>query len=431
MMRRRNPKFLFLVILTLPVLAADAWIWGYAINVRKDPAYRYRPAGIAELYIPREKMRISGFRILARDRLEIRLAPAAPAHGRWSVRADGQAVPATGSRYPRITLRTGVHSYTLRNTAGPDHTFTVRIDYFSRELYARNNQTIGDTYRLISASLPVGRYRSHPLAAFAGRDISARERREAEKILAREIGIRAGDSDRERVEKIGRFLLTALDSRRGIPAPDLDPSPLGSYRCALAGTSAIWCDQFARIYYLFANAAGVPTRRVSVTGRLDGVVLGAHGFTESLIDGKWAYVDLFTRILEVENGTGTLLNAADLLMLRRVGSTGGITALVFRDGRLQRLPFSTVAPEISHYMAPDAILVYHRPLLPLPGSWNRIHKAARIMLNPDLAFSLATPSGSRYLLTVLLSWSGLLLLLFWLLFFTGRVLRRRRQEKKQ
>ena len=426
-MIRHRTRIHILALITLFVLAADAWIWGYAISVRRDPAYRYRAAGVAELYIPSERQRISGFRILAEDRLEIRLVPAPPTHSRWAIRVDGEDAGGCDARYPRLPLRTEAHRYTVRNTAKPDLSFTIEIDYYPHELYARYNATIGDTYRVVSASLPVGNYATLPVASFVDQDVPAGQRRQVEQILARDVGIRGNDPGRVKVEKIGRFLLAALDSRRGIPAPDLDPSPLGSYQCARAGTSAIWCDQFARIFALFANVAGVPTRLVSVTGRLDGVMLGAHGFDESFLaeSGRWAYVDLFSRVVLVEDAQGRLLNAVDLLMLQRAGVTSGVTALAFRDGRLQRLPYREVAPEIGRYLAPDATLVYSRGPLSLPGARQRLQRAVRTLLVPDLAFSLATPPGSRYLLTVLLGWSGLALLLFWLLFFLRAVLRRR------
>ncbi len=429
----RNRLHIFLALLTVLVIAADAWIWLYGIGVRRDPAYRYRPASLADLYIPAETLRIAGFRIRGRNELEIRLLPPPADTGSWTVTDDRGHTRNCRGRYPQLLLLEKEHTYTVAgNATAPVLFFTIRVDYYPRELYARQNSAIGDTWRIVSASLPVGDYGRYRVSDFADPRVAATERQEVLRLLHEEAGIRATDSSREKIKKISTFLLTRLDGQRGIPAADLDrSSPLASYRCAVKGTSAIWCAQFAEIYALFANLAGVPTRLVSVSGRMDGVVLGAHGFTESYLreTGEWVYVDLFTRVVLVENDRGRLLNGVDLLLLPRSGSGRGITATVFRDRRLQRRPWPEVAPAVSAYLNPDATLVFSRPPLPLPVRWRRLEMAASTLMDPDLAFSLNTPRGGRYYLTLVLSWTGILLLLFWLFRLTPLALRRGSRQR--
>ncbi len=418
-----------LPLLTLAVLAATAWIWVVAIGIDGDPRYRYRPASLAELYIPARALRITGFSRQDRDRLTIRLAPEPPAGTRWTVRTDsGQPVTGTGP-LPRLHLAPRLHTYAIHrqgDPAGPG--FTVTIDYYPAELYAPANRTIGDTYRLVSASLPVGRYRVLPVSSFVGQKVTDREKIEVHRILTREIGVRPTDPDREKIEKIGRFLLAALDHRRGIPAPGLDPSPLAGYRCAVAGTSPIWCAQFADIYALFANTAGVPTRLVSAGGRLDGVSLSAHGFAESYLaeTGRWAYVDLFSRVVLVEDRSGRPLNAVDLFMLLQAGGGADMTALAFRDGELARVPLAEKIPDLAYYLTPDTTLIFDRPRFVFLRPWRRVHQAVKTLLAPDLGYSRAVPAGHRHLLTRLLTWSCLALLLYWVLVLAKTVRQRRR-----
>ncbi len=424
-MKRCTWKFKFFTLLTLGVVGAACYIWVYAIAIRKDTDFRYRAAGMAELYFPSESPAITGFRFPARGDLVLEISPAPTADSSWTIMADGGRPYTTTGMYPKISLLKKEHSYTIRRNSRQDLTspvvWTVRIDYFPRELYENYNDSLDDSYRIISSTIPVGNYQRHPLDAFVDNAYPRDDVREAKRILAEEVGITSSDTTKEKIEKIGLFVLSRLDDKRGIPAKGLSQEAMGEYKCALDGTSKVWCVQFSRIYALFANVAGIPTRFVSLGGRVDGVALSAHGFTESFISetGQWVYVDLFSRILFVSNRHGRLLNTLDLFMLQLAGVDQGLSAMVFKDKALKRIPYTEVADAVAYYFNRDATFIFSRKKFQSLSRYRRLELAAKIVLNPDLSFSLNN-SSAKHFLAVGLFYAALFFSFIWLLLFVRK-----------
>lgn len=426
-MSRLPWKRIFPILLTLILSWAAGYVWIYGIAIRKETRYRYRPAGIAELYLPAELPAITGFRLSKRNQLFLELSPAPPPESTWAITVDGASPSLVSGQYPKLSLLAKEHSYFVQRTTGPDDFgFTVRVDYFPRELYAAVNDSFDDTYRVVTSSLPVGRYRRYPVDAFVDTMYAPEDIDEARRILAEEIGISGFETTREKIKKIGVFVLSGIDDKRGIPAEDLSNVPMAEYQCALDGTSKIWCSQFANIYAFFANVAGIPTRFVSVRGRLDGIALSGHELTESFIAerGKWAYVDLYSRILSVTNRKGDLLNTLDLFMLQQAGVDEGLNATVFRDNRLEQVPYAEVADTVGYYFRPDATFVFRKKKIQPLRKYGKLEQALKIVVNPDLSYGLNNSTGA-YALTVTLFYTTVAFLLFWFFVFFRTVLRRK------
>jgi len=424
-MKRCTWKFNLFTLLTLGVVAAACYIWVYAIAIRKDTDFRYRAAGIAELYFPSENPAITGFQFPARGELVLEISPVPAVDSSWTIMADGGSPYTTTGMYPKISLLKKDHSYTIRQNSRQDLASpvvcTVRIDYFPRELYEDYNDSLDDSYRIISSTIPVGNYRKYPLDAFVDTAYSSDDVLETKRILTEEIGITSADTSKEKIEKIGLFVLSRLDDKRGIPAKGLSQEAMAEYQCAITGTSKVWCVQFSRIYALFANVAGIPTRFVSLGGRVDGVALSAHGFTESFIQetGQWVYVDLFSRILFVSNSHGQLLNTLDLFMLQQAGVEQGLSAVVFKGNVLERVAYTEVADAIAYYFNRDATFIFSRKNFQLLKQYRRLELAVKIVLNPDLSFSLNNSSG-KYFLAVGLFYAALFFSFIWLLLFVRK-----------
>lgn len=430
-MKRCTWKFKLFTLLTLGVVAVACYIWVYAIAIRKDTDFRYRAASLAELYIPAEAPVVTGFQFPGRGELVLEISPPPLADSTWTIITDQGPPSATTGSYPKISLLKKEHTYRLQQNNGHDDLLsridlTMRVDYAPREFYAGYSDAVGDTYRIISSTIPVGKYRRYPLETFIDEAYSSDDRQEARRILDEEVGIQSSDSTREKIEKIGLFVLSALDDKRGVPVQGLSQKAMDEYKCALDGTSKIWCVQFARIYALFANVAEVPTRFVSLGGRVDGVALSAHGFTESFVreTGQWVYVDLFSRVLLVSNRHGKLLNTLDLFMLQQAGVEEGLSAAVFKNGRIRRVPYAEVADDIAYYFNRDATFIFSRKKIQPLKQYRRLELAIKIVLNPDLSFSLKN-SSAKHFLAVGLFYAVLFLLFIWLFLFVRMFTRHR------
>ena len=424
-------KFKLFTLLTLGVIAAACYIWVYAIAIRKDTDFRYRAASLAELYIPTEAPVITGFQFPGRGELVLEISPPPPADSSWTIITDQGPPSVTIGSYPKISLLKKEHTYRLQQNNGQNDLLslidlTMRVDYAPREFYAGYSDAVGDTYRIISSTIPVGKYRRYPLETFIDAAYFVDDRQEARRILDEEVGIKSSDGTREKIEKIGLFVLSALDDKRGLPVQGLSQKAMDEYKCALNGTSKIWCVQFARIYALFANVAGIPTRFVSLGGRVDGVALSAHGFTESFIQetGQWVYVDLFSRILFVSNSHGELLNTLDLFMLQQARAEEGLTAAVFTNDRIHRVPYAEVADDVAYYFNRDATFIFSRKKIQPLKQYRRLELAVKIVLNPDLSFSLNN-SSSKHFLAIGLFYAVLFFLFIWLLLFVRMFIRHR------
>jgi len=214
---KRSVWFNVLLVITLVVMAFDGYIWLYTIVLAKNTDFRYRPAGLGELYIPAEMPSITALHVVGRKVLKVVLDPAPPVTTRWLISTDEGNVVRSEGRYPQLILADKEHLYRVRREgAGGSklYDFTLRVDYFPRELYQKANPGLDDTFRIISSSLPVGVYRKHPLAAFVDDGISPADRREAARIVRDEIGIREAEPTKKKIEKIGLFILTRLDGIR-------------------------------------------------------------------------------------------------------------------------------------------------------------------------------------------------------------------------
>lgn len=429
-MKRCTWKFKLFTLLTLGVVAVACYIWVYAIAIRKDTDFRYRAAGMAELYFPSENPAITGFQFPARGDLVLEISPTPAADSSWTIIADDGSPYTTTGMYPKISLLKKEHSYTIRQNGRQDLispvVCTVRIDYFPRELYEDYNDSLDDSYRVISSTIPVGNYQRYPLDDFVDNAYPRDDVLEAKRIIAEEIGITSADTTKAKIEKIGLFVLSRLDDKRGIPAKGLSQEAMDEYKCALDGTSRIWCVQFSRIYALFANVAGISTRFVSLGGRVDGVALSAHAFTESFISetGQWVYVDLFSRILFVSNSHGKLLNTLDLFMLQQAGVEEGLSATVFKDDRIRRVPYAEVVDDIAYYFNRDATFIFSRKKFQLLKQYRRLELAVKIVLNPDLSFSLKN-SSSKHFFAVGLFYAALFFLFIQLFMFVRMFTRHR------
>ena len=360
-----------------------------ALYLTRDKRDAYYPATYKTLYVPSDVPALTGTRIVARGRVEL-VVPSKAVYESWTVTDDTGETYTTTGRYPVIKLKDYRHSYDVRplGTAGPGPKMTFDFGYYPSEYYKKGGRTQPDNYWLVSASIPVGKFARYPLSFWASdyADIDAADREEARRMIREDMGVADADPTVTKIEKIGCWLITRYKGCAGTPSDVIEKtrSPLKILKMVLAGEGKIWCSQHALIYHFFANMAGLPTRLLSLAGRVDTVITTGHAFAETFIPelGTWAKVDVSLNKLFILNPAGQPLGSADVYQAINSGNIEGLTARVCRDGAAVYEPYAGGNENDSYYYSYGAHLVYR------PGRARTESQVVRYLFAPDLAYSL-------------------------------------------
>lgn len=308
--------------------------------------------------------RVVGHRLASRGVLELRLAPDPGAAG-WQVAVDGaDPTPAEG-RLPRISLLKGTHDYLVAPTdeAGSRPArFTVTVDYQPAETFqAAGRGDAADSCYVSRMSIPAWPAECHSLDEWCGVGLRGRDMKKAREAIS-EFGLPTQPTLKT-VEALGCRLLGDLEAGRGIPSDAVRrASPFEKYQMAREGRGRVWCGDIAAIYHLFANAAGIRTRRVSLSGVMDGVAYSGHAVCESYIpeQDRWACVDLTARILHVADREGRVLNTVELADVLRADSLD-LQARVWKPGGVEDSAYAAVCRAHRGYFNENGIIVYRLP----------------------------------------------------------------------
>jgi hypothetical protein len=380
-----------------------------------DKRDSYYPATYKYLYVPTDVPVLAGMRIVERGKVELQIkSPEMPA--RWKITDDtGEAYTTEGS-FPTVRLKEYKHTYEIEAGGGASAApkISVTFGYYPSEYYKKGGRTQPDNYWIVSASIPMGKFPQHPLSFWSDTYdyIDEADREEARRILKDEIGLLETDGTPARIEKIACWLITKWKDCAGTPSDAIEKerSPLRILRMVLNGEGKIWCAQHALIYHFFANMAGLPTRLISLAGRVDNVITTGHAFTETFIPelGIWVKVDPSLNKLLMLNSAGRPLGSADVFNAIVGGNISGLTARACRDGAAVSIPYADVSADDGYYYSPGAHLVFRRPHSGVRG-W-----LVRYLFQPDFAYSLdASPLRRAYdwRRALFLTWCAALLLL--------------------
>ena len=407
-------RMVWLLLITAVVFACNVYVWLVRIMRRADFRYQYRLTTFSRLYIPAELRAVDRFTLMNRRRLEVRLSPRPAAATAWVVTPDeGQPYETTG-RFPVIELLDRFHNYKITQKAGGDDgwRFELGLDFASAAFYESRGASIGDQYELKWCTLPVGRDHRVPISRFARPQPEGREAETVRTMLREQADVREADTTIERIEKVGCFLLNHLDDKRGVPPADLmSRSPLEQFQRARDGEVKVWCANMAAIFVMFGNGAGVPTRLVSVGGRLNEIKLTGHTFCECFIaeQQRWAYVDLMSRKLLVRNHEGDCLGAVGLSQLVRMNMWRHANVRLYHEGAVKTASYGAVLASEIHALRSDVTFVFHRHRGAAPVLPRKLVQALRVVLCPDLAYAI-NRTGRRYSITVGLFYLQCLLL---------------------
>jgi len=186
---------------------------------------------------------------------------------------------------------------------------------------------------------------------------SAQEEVTAHNILRDSMHIVDSDNSLIKIQKIGSYILSALDDRRGAPSKIMNGiSPLEEFYFARNKKSEVWCGNFANIFSFFANQSGVLTRYVAQEGDKN----NQHVFNECFVkeSNQWVLVDLTYKLILAKNNSGNYLNAIDLHNAH-ISNTDSITVTTFQDNEIGNTNYTTVRSFYDPYFHRNSLFVFY------------------------------------------------------------------------
>jgi hypothetical protein len=406
-MKRKKAFFLWLLSLLVLLTAANIIVY-----LTKNEVDMFVPATYKTLYYPTDVPTLAGTKIISNGRLMLKIVMKEKAQ-RWSIIDDtGERYEQTG-KYPVMKLKDFIHGYEIE-TQGitPPVRISVRFGFYSSEFYKKEGRTQPDNYWLISASIPMGKFRQYPLSHWVDTFpyVDEKEKEEARRILREEMHIMGNETSLEKIEKICAYQAVLYKTQAGTPDDRMkvEVSPLKIFQRVCAKKGKIWCTQMAMIYHFFANLAGIPTRLITLNGHIDKTITTGHSFAESFIPerGCWARVDPSANKFFVWSEENRLLTSADILHAVLNGNFSDLNARTYREGEVVTVPYSEVNASDIQLFSPGAHLIFRR------GNYESDKTFARYLFTPNLGYSLDADYMKRtYLLRRLLFgiWVALLI----------------------
>lgn len=353
------------------------------------------PATYKTLYHPSDVPALVGTRILAKGRLRLDIAMR-DRPGRWIVTDDAGGRAEQPGKFPVLELKEFIHAYEIEAPdLAPPVRISIRFGFYTSEFYKKAGRTQPDNYWLISASIPMGEFRRYPLARWIDTFpyVSAGEKDEARRILRDDMKVSGSESALEKIEKICGYQMALYRTQAGTPDDRMkdEPSPLKIFLRVRAKEGKIWCTQMALIYHFFANLAGVPTRLLTLNGRLGPTITTGHSFAESFVPerGCWVRVDPSANKFYIWNREGRLLNSADIMHAVLNGSFSDLSVKTLKDGEIVTAPYAELNASDIQMFSPGAQLIYRR------GDYRSDGAVARYLFSPNLAYSLDADHAAR------------------------------------
>ena len=304
-------------------ISATGILWRRLIMSFRDPRWRSldwisRPASEGEIYSLKEQLHIAHVTELKPRRLRLHFAPPIPAKS-WRIFRNDQDLGE--HTHPDLTFAddddghdfSGVPFRVEPVGTDPMPVITLRMHYFPKHHYAKAGLSWPDAYTLITSSVPA-RYRpGYSLSEWVGLQPDDPDLAKAREAMQDEVDFRAPILERQ--EQVFRFLMRRISIRTGLPDDALlNANAWNTWERVRDGHDA-FCELKALIYYLFANAVGIPTRLVDLMGTMGPIVLTGHYIAESWIpeEQAWMLVDPHTRDLAwVRDPSGRLLHTIAL-----------------------------------------------------------------------------------------------------------------------
>jgi hypothetical protein len=265
-----------------------------------------------------------------------------------------------------ITLNYGIKDYSFRlNNSNKK----ITIDLTSLLAYTSkgNNDHTSSTVNIFESELPIARtlpYNAQdwttPLSYFSDTDVQ-----HVQEILDKEVKIIKNEHSIKKIKKIALFLTEKLEKGKGTQSSN--GNPYLQYCLAITGKYKIWCTGYADIYHLFATIAGIPTRKVGFSNKINRVFLAGHSTSESYINesNEWVFIDLITSVImpfSVEDNH--FVNAAELHNLFKYNSVCHLKIHTYQQGKLDTmlLDSAKIKIQLKQFLSRDANINYQLPV---------------------------------------------------------------------
>lgn len=367
------------------------------IYLNKNEGYAYSLSSYNSIYYPKESPAITKFDKTMTDSVVICISDISSDID-WEIRPVGSQSYIVNNEYPIVYLPINGNTY--------ESNFTIcRLDNGFCFDVNLQRQNIGDI-QVITSSIPyinVSRYNFSEFCDISW--ISSSEREKIRKILNDILLIDTCKSTLSKVELITSHInsIANRDTNIGLNYYWNTYTACQIYEFALEGKTNLTCNEYSEVYYLFANEAGINTRRVGVVGlgNSDGVVkISGHHFNESYIPelGHWAFVDITAGKSYVLNSDKKVLNTFEILMANESGNIEGLMASSLSGDSIISLPYKDIRENEIYYFDQDCLIQYKFG----DDRFDKVNQLNRYFFNPEPVLSLNYRNNKLFLKNIFL-----------------------------
>ena len=314
----------------------------------KNNGYIYDLSNYVSLYYPAEIPSIMRIRNVEKDSVEIILNKSPEMSG-WKITNKDKSYEIL-SKFPIIHLPfnngNNIYDYSIVNKDS-GFEFTIKIQRLET-----------GSILILNTSIPYTHVDRYSFDFFCDVSWIAQEEKNAVlKILHETLKIDTCTNSMSKIEVICKHItnVTRNNGDIGLNFWWNDYTAYQLYEKCINGETNLTCNEYLQIYYLFANLAGVKTRRIGLIGHgeSDGLVkLSGHHFNESYVDElkRWIFIDLSFNKAFVLNPKGIPMNTFELYMANVSGNTSNILSAVLSGDSIVYKQYEEVNnPEVDYF----------------------------------------------------------------------------------
>lgn len=348
-------KHRLVLLLLLLITCSNVYVF-----INRDEYAYINQSTYTQLYPLTGNPSISGLKTINDSTIRIITGNPSPKKIEWQIITDSLAALTQNASSPEFVLQKGVHNYTIFTNDLPD-TIRIKAEYVAKDSNTENDKARKPGITIYKTNLPV-------LSAIADTarwndnevPVSAAEKDLIQKILNDSMGIKANDITVDKIKKMGAYLGTRLLDGGGLPPKSVrELSIFGQYGAVCRGQK-IWCGNYALVFNLFARAAGIKSRNISISRSYGGAEGNLHVFNEYYIPEQrsWAAIDLMFNNIMYTDASGKLLNAVDVKNANPGDNSIQVLRAAAKDYLVSK-PFSTLETDFFEFFGRDKNLSFY------------------------------------------------------------------------
>jgi len=349
---KKHPLVLFILLL---ITCANVYVF-----LNRDGFTYVKQSTYTELYPLTGDPEVCELKTVNDSSIRIITANPSDKMTNWKIITDSLAPITQNASSPEFILQKGIHEYAIFTKEFPD-TIRIKAEYVVKDSNTENDKARKPGITIYKADMPVigqaantDRWNDNEIP------VSATEKDSIKKILEDSIGIRETETTVEKIKKIGAFLGYRLLNGGGLPPKGVRAlSIFGQYRAVCSGQK-IWCGNYALVFNLFARAANIRSRDISISRFYGGVEGNLHVFNEYYIPEQrsWAAIDLMFNNIGYVNAAGKLLNAVEVKNADPADSSIKVLQAIAKDSLVTK-PFSSLGSDLFEFFGRDKNLTFY------------------------------------------------------------------------